>query len=144
MNREHLRRARDLLGMTQIELGRKLGLSWETIAALEKPEALQTINELTRPRYTAIPPWMPYAMAWMVVMGTDLPWTPQEAPEKIQRFCDMYHRRIREVAKVMGVEDRSLRYWRTGRSVPPPYIQYAICWVLLYGTRDPWSLPYAN
>jgi DNA-binding XRE family transcriptional regulator len=143
MERAQLRQVRDQIGWSQARMASELGIDKNRLMELERekgfcPEEGRRIS----PSYYLINPWIPFAYSWLLLFGgAKLPecWDNMEGLENLKRINELTWD---EVSALIGVHVSAIHKWRTKEHAPGIWLGYTLAWLIHFGSRDPFALPY--
>src|SRR6478736_7186354 len=143
MNKAQFRGARLQLGMNTDAFGTALGLRMQTILKLETgaPPLSDTIYN----KRASLNHLMSFAVAWMLFNGGPLiPWDRSEDATKMRAFKDSHGMSVDEMAALFCVskdEMDNYLYDPNGDRRPGKITIMAMCWMRIFGSRDPFAFP---
>ena len=142
MNKKHIKNTRRQLGMSQLELSERLSVTHHTIITWENGEIAPGfyIEHYSDP----IPPsWLPYALGWLLVTGGEnAPWPAEDNPRQLRMFLREFELEQKAAGVLFNRTEKSINSWVCERHPMPRYAPLVMCWVRLFGARDPFVMPF--
>ena len=114
---------RDRLRYSRHGLGRRLGVGHKQIEKWERREA-------------PIPPYLGWAMAWLLVHGDARPYS--DLKPAITDWMERWGLSKKDAGFYIGCAPDAVWYLRTHRKRPLWGLGYAIAWTHLHGFAQPW------
>lgn len=142
MNKAQFRHVRTQLGLTRDMFGDALGLRKETIAFLETGiESLRSDGQMLN-REAKLDHIMSYACAWLLLNnGPVTPWPKDEDATRFRAFMTRWELEAEMAGALFGCTGRQIRNYANGHQRVRKHHLYALCWMNLFGTRDPFHFP---
>ena len=132
---------RSMLGLSSQEMGAALGLKKTTIMFLETGAAFYTGEEgKTHGQKQKLDHVIAFACGWMLFNGGPMvPW-PREEDAHHLRLLRRFHRmNNEELAALMSISLKELTMWLEGSRGVPNRHMMAVCWMRLFGTKNPFT-----
>lgn len=142
MNAFQFASVRSMLGLSSQEMGAALGLKKTTIIFLETGAAFYTGPEgyKTHGERQTLDHIIAFACGWMLFNGGPLvPWPREEDAHHLRLLRKFHKMNNEEMAALMAISLKELTFWFDGsRGVPNRHVM-AVCWMRIFGTKNPFT-----
>lgn len=141
MDKSDLRQVRQQLGWTIEQMATRLGVGVSTLNGMEGSRRDFSVGKRAAHSH-AIQPWMPHAYAWLLLHG-GVPADPfWNTSERLGRYKEQTGMTNEEIGAIFGLRHDNIGYMIRGEVATPKYLEFALPWVIFYGTRDMFAQPY--
>lgn len=132
---------RHMLGLSQTEMGAALGIKKHSVIYLETGNSFFARHEkATSFGQHELNHVFAFACGWMLFNGRPfVPWPREEDAHHMRLFRNYHKLTNEEFAALMSLSKKEVVLWFMGARGIPNRHMMAVCWMRVFGTRNPFA-----